>query len=124
MDKFESERKPRLLNAKSLVNFIAHAGPGSSLQVRIRFKNRIIALGKTAWSDDRVGGPSVTFPNPKNKKESFIIPLGGQVMYDRPPKISTLTNARATQTPFGEVRAHQRPIDPIAQGYSFELVSE
>ena len=69
MDKFESERKPRLLNAKSLVNFIAHAGPGSSLQVRIRFKNRIIALGKTAWSDDRVGGPSVTFPNPKNKKE-------------------------------------------------------
>jgi len=124
MDELESKEKPRLLNAKSLVNFIAHAGPGSSLQVRIRFKNRIIALGRTTWSDDRVGGPTVIFSNPKNKKETFIIPLGGQVVYERPPRISSLTNARSIGTPLGEVQAHQRPINPIAQGYSFELVSE
>ena len=115
------------LKAADLINAVAQAGPGNSLSVRIRSKDgrRIIGMGRTSWSDDRApGGPVVIFPNPKNKEEEWLIALGGGVSYESPPKMNSSTNPRMTGFPFGEVRAHQKPIDPMAQGYSFELVSE
>jgi hypothetical protein len=124
MDRFESKEETRLINAARLVNMIAHAGPGGTLFVRVRSKDgrRVLGVGKTSWRDDRVGGPAVIFPNPKNNKEKLFIPLGGQVMYDMPPRVSALTNARAIDTPIGEARAHQNSTNPIAQEYSFELI--
>src|SRR3989344_8040497 len=124
MGGLEAEKKSELLDTAGLVNSIAEAGPGGSLSVRIRSKDgkRIIGMGRTSWSDDRApGGPVVIFPNPDNKEEEWLIPLGGGVFYESPPKMNSSTNPRMTGFPFGEVRAHQKHIDPMAQGYSFEL---
>src|SRR3989344_4947731 len=99
------------LKAADLINAIALAGPGSSLSVRIRSKDgkRIVGMGRTSWSDDRhPGGPVVIFPNPENNKEDWLIPLGGGVFFNSPPRISSSMRARNTGAPFGEVKAHQR----------------
>ncbi|OGY54514.1 MAG: hypothetical protein A2756_04260 [Candidatus Ryanbacteria bacterium RIFCSPHIGHO2_01_FULL_48_27] len=128
MGGLEPETTPhKFFDAADLVNSIAKAGPGASLSVRIRSKDgkRIIGVGRTSWNDDRSpGGPVVIFPNPENKKEEWLIPLGGGTFYDTPPRINSLMRARTVGVPFGEVRAHERSIDPIAEGYSFELVSK
>lgn len=122
---FESNDKPKLLNAKSLVNCIAHAGPGANLPVRIHRKDGTSVLGRAVWGDDRIGnGPAVIFPNPENENQEFLIPLGGQVVFGRPPRISSFESVRTIATPLGKVEAHQIPINPYAQEYSFELVSK
>jgi hypothetical protein len=127
MGSIESAKRPELLAAAGLVDAIAKAGPGMSLSVRIRSKDgkKIIGMGRTSWSDDRApGGPVVIFPNPENDKEEWLIRLGGGTFYNAPPRINSLMSARAVDASFGEVIAHERPIDPMAEGYSFELVSK
>ncbi len=120
---FESERKPSLLDAASLVNLIARAGPGASLSVRIHRKDGTSVLGRAVWGDDHIGsGPVVIFPNPENGGKDSFIPLGGQVVFGSPPRISSLVSARTIAVPLGKVEAHQSPINPGAQKYSFELV--
>src|SRR3989344_4301204 len=115
------------LKAADLINAIALAGPGSSLSVRIRSKDgrRVNGMGRTSWSDDRhPGGPVVIFSNPAKKEEEWLIPLGGGTFYSSPPRINSMMSARKTGAAFGEVTAHERDIDPMAKGYSFELVSD
>jgi hypothetical protein len=120
-------KSPELLDAAGLVNAIAKAGPAGSLSVRIRSEDgkEIVGMGRTGWRDDRApGGPVVIFPHPNDPKVDALIPLGGNFTYDRPPKIISSAQMSDSEVVFGEIHAHQRPIDPIAEKYSFELVSK
>lgn len=126
MKRHESEKGPKLLSARELVDLMADAGPGASMPVRIHLKNGESKVGRAKWHDDRVNGPVVVIPDLKNEYNESLILLGGDVMFDSPPKrISSLTDARTLGSiPKGELKAHERPINPMAENYMFEIIQE
>lgn len=117
-------RERNLLSAQDLVALIGVAGPGAKLPVRIHSKNGDEARGRTSWGNDRTaGGPVVIFQNPQNVEEDWLIPLGGQIVYDSPPRIKAGDSGRSG-FPFGKTRVQKVPINPIAETYKFELLGE
>jgi hypothetical protein len=119
---FSLEKK--LLSSADLVALIGHAGPGASLSVRIHLKDGAMLKGRTSWKDDRAANePVVTLQNPENAQEVWLIPLGGQIFYDSPPKIKSGDSGRSG-FPFGTVKTRQEPINPMSDDYKFELLSE
>ena len=117
-------KEGKLIGAEELVGLIGYAGPGKRVPVRIHSRNgKEIGTGTTNWSDDRVPGPIVAFTAPK-EKEGWLIPLGGEIRYANPPRVSSGVNVRRTGMVFGEIDAQQMPTNPMAESYQFEVLEE
>jgi hypothetical protein len=118
--------EPKLIDARTLIQQMTAAGPAPGLRVRIFSKSdgKLFAVGETRWRDDRISGPSIVFPSPENKNQEWIIALGGDTYFDLPPRVSSNMSARAMAPTFGKVEAHTRDIDPMTEGYLFEIIKK
>lgn len=124
MGEFKLEKEPKLLNASELLDLMAASGVGH-LSVRIHSKDGTVKNGRTSWHDDRINGAAVVIHNSETGDDEGLVPLGGEIFYFNPPKISSFESARKIPFLHGEeMGAKKRPINPIAQGYSFEIIEE
>jgi len=115
---------PKLISPQELVSLLGNAGPVRNIRVRIHFQSGSTAEGAVRWHDDRVMGPAIIiFKKDNPTQEDGIIPLGGEIFFDQPPKVSSVNMVRTTAIPFWEVSAHQVPIHPMASGLSFEVIN-
>ena len=116
---------PKVIKAAELVNLLANSGPASDIRVRVHFSDGSSAVGHVRWRDDRVNGPAVVIDDDKSSYNGGIIPLGGVTVYYYPPKISSMSSARATPSPLGgKVTVQKTPIDSHASKFSFEIIDK
>lgn len=123
-ESIEPKKQPKLINALELVSLLGYAGPASNIHVRIHSKKGPAREGIVKWHDDRTNGPAIVIPNPKNTYDERVIPLGGQTVYNTPPRISSMDRASNTPKMFGEVSAHIIPINSDTDNMQFEVIEE
>ncbi|MFZ2149584.1 MAG: hypothetical protein WAV15_00270 [Minisyncoccia bacterium] len=77
------------------------------------------------WNDDRVNGPAIVIPDTENPFNEGVIQLGGSILYEMPPRISSTDSARNRLLPADHVmEALKMPIHPDAQRLTFEIIKE
>ena len=103
---------------------MAYAGPGTNIRVRIHFKNGSTKEGIAKWSDDRAHGPAIVIPDKKDPYNEGVIPLGGQTLYDTPPRISSSDRVGTMPITFGEIRSKKLPTNPNTDDMRFEVIED
>lgn len=104
---------------------VGNAGPGADIRVRVHFPGGSSKIGQVKWNDDRVNGPAIVIPDTENPFNEGVIQLGGSILYEMPPRISSTDSARNRLLPADHVmEALKMPIHPDAQRLTFEIIKE
>jgi len=123
------KKKPELMDAAALVDLLAHAGPGSGIKVNIHFGDGSVKQGELQWSDDRSGttGPVIVIPNKENPYDEGILPLGGETVFNYPPKVSSGESIKGTPimpSKDQDFRPYRKPINKDTEGVRFEVIKK
>ena len=116
------------IGVEELVNKIAHSGPGSSADVIVHFPDGVTRQGRTVWTTELAGhGPAVVFDDPERPGSyKGVLPLGGQTVYNHPPRDYTSYGARKAHSLATEINfvnsTHTIPHNPTAKRCRFEIV--
>ncbi len=124
-ERISPKQKLETVDASGLLSLLGTAGPGADMHIRVYFKDGHTEEGIAKWDDDRANGPCIVLPNKKDPFDEGIIPLGGEVVYGKPPNMNSSDRVGSMPIMFGEpVPPVQKEIDPHTKGIRFEVIKK